>query len=74
MEFIRVKAYYQDGRFTGCEQLYIGNDQSKVLSRFHREYPEYNGCIEVAEYYNSEDPKNKEHFESCSKCGCVHYW
>lgn len=74
MEFIRIRTYGADGEFTGCEHLYFGNSQTKAIVRFRREYPEHNDCIVVAEAYNSEEQKNKEHFGACSRSGCVHYW
>ena len=85
MEFVRIRTYFTGGKFTGCEHLYLGNSQTKAIERFRREYPEHNerfrreypehnDCIVVAEAYNSEDQKNKEHFEACSRCGCVHCW
>ena len=72
MEFIRVRSYLQTGEFTGCEHLYLGNRQDIALDRFSRDYPEHKDCIIVAEYYDSEDEKNKEHFNACMRCGCVH--
>ena len=74
MEFVRIRTYFTGGKFTGCEHLYLGNSQTKAIEKFRREYPEHNECIVVAETYNSEDQKNKEHFEACSRCGCVHCW
>ncbi len=72
MEYVRLRAYYQNGKATSCEHLYIGNNQVKALEWFRNEYPEYNDCIIVAEHYDSDDPKNKEHFAVCKRCGCVH--
>ena len=74
MEFIRIRSYYQDGTFTTCEHLYVGDNQVKALEIFRKEYPAHDDCILVAEHYNSEDPTNLKHFEACSRCGCVHYW
>ena len=72
MIFQRVRSYNaENGKWTGCEQLYLGTDQVKALERFAREYQEHSKCICIAEYYDSEEPKNKEHFESCKRCGCV---
>lgn len=70
MEFVRIRSYYQDGRFTSCEHLYCGNDQVKALERFRKEYPEHDNCIVVAEHYESDE--NAEHFKACLNCGCVH--
>lgn len=72
MQYIRIRSYYQNGEFTSCEHLYFGNNQVKALERFRKEYPAHNDCILVAEAYDSDDPKNKEHFEICLRCGCVH--
>lgn len=72
MLYVRVKSYYQDGRFTGCEHLYLTDNQCKALERFHAEYPAHNDCICVAEYIDSDDPKQREYFEVCCRCGCVH--
>lgn len=74
MKYTRVRSYREhDGSFTGCEHIYA-RDQVKALEWFRREYPEHDKCILVAEDYDPEDPKNKEHFEACKRCGCVHYW
>lgn len=72
MKYVRLRSYYQDGRFTTCEHLYHGSDQVKALDWFRKEYPEHRDCIVVAESYDSDDPKNKEHFSACLRCGCVH--
>lgn len=74
MIFTRVRSYYEDGRFTTCEQLYVGSDQNKALERFRRDYPAHKDCILVAEWYDSEDVRNTEHFAACQRCGCVNYW
>ena len=75
MNMVRVTSYYQDGRFTTCEHIYAAQFQQDAIDRFKKEYPEHaKECIIVAEYYDSEDPKNAEHFEVCKRCGCVHYW
>lgn len=70
MEYVRLRSYYPDGRFTNCEHLYFGNNQVKALEWFRKEYPEHYNCIVVAEHYESEE--NKEHFSACKRCGCVH--
>ena len=72
MDYVRLTSYYQDGRFTSCEHLFLGNDQVKALEWFRKEYPAHRDCIVVAEHYDSEDPKNAEHFAACKRCGCVH--
>ena len=68
----RIKSYYPDGRFTGCEHIYMAGDSSKALARFSREYPEHGSCIVTAEEYNPDE--TPEHFSACLRCGCVHYW
>ena len=73
MIFTRVRSYYQNGKFTSCEQLYYGNNQVTALERFRNDYPEHNNCILVAETYDSDDEKNKEHFAICKRCGCVNF-
>lgn len=72
MTFTRVKSYLQTGEFTNCEHLYFGSDKQRALDRFRNEYPEHRDCIIVAEPYESDCDKNKEHFLICVKCGCVH--
>lgn len=71
MQFVRIRSYL-DGKFTGCEHLYLEDNQAKALGRFRSEYPEHEKCILVAEYYDSEKEENKAHFEACWRCGCVH--
>lgn len=72
MEYVRITSYYSDtNKWTGCEQLYFGNNQVKAIKRFRRTYPEHNQCIVVAEPYDSDNPKNREHFKACLRCGCV---
>ena len=71
MLYTRIKSYY-NGEFTGCEHLYLGNNQVKALEKFRKEYPEHNDCILIAERYDSEDERNAEHFKICLSCGCVH--
>ena len=71
-EYVRVKSYYQDGRFTSCEHLYFGNNQVKALERFRAEYPEHDSCILVAETIDADAPENREYFAVCFRCGCVH--
>ena len=70
MLYTRIKSY-NNGEFTGCEHLYLGNNHVKAMMRFKKEYPEHKNCILVAETYDSEEEKNKEHFTSCLYCGCV---
>lgn len=70
MQYIRIRSYLTDGTFTTCEHLYFGNNQSEALARFRSEYPEHDGCILVAENYNSEE--HEAHFKACLNCGCVH--
>ena len=70
MIYTRIKSY-RDGELL-AEHLYLGDSQVKAIERFRKEYPEHNDCIVVAERYDSEDEKNKEHFRICCQCGCVH--
>lgn len=70
MRYVRIRSY-MGKQFTGCEQLYPGNDQVKAIVRFREAYPEHKDCVLVAEPYNSNDPKNAEHFAACLRCGCV---
>lgn len=71
-QFIRIRSYYQNGKFTTCEHLYPGSDQARALERFRNEYPEHKECILVAEHYESNAPENAEHFKACLRCECVH--
>ena len=72
MMYVRIKSYYQSGKFTSCEHLYPGNDQVKALERFRRNYPEHNDCILVAETIDDEDPKiDEEYIHIFYRCGCV---
>lgn len=71
MEYVRIRSYY-NGKFTGCEHLYMGTNQVTALERFRKEYPEHNKCILIAEAYDSELPENKAHFAACVRCGCTH--
>lgn len=68
MLYTRIKSY-NNGKFTGCEQLYSTTNQSIALQIFRKDYPEHKECLLIAETYNSEE--NKEHFEICKACGCV---
>lgn len=70
MKYIRITSHL-NGQLL-AEHLYLTDSQVKAIERFRREYPEHKDCIVVAEDYDSEDQKNKEHFEICCRCGCVH--
>lgn len=72
MQYVRMRSYSPDGKFTACEHLYPGSDHVAALEWFRGTYPEHDKCIIVAESYESDDPKNAEHFEVCKCCGCVH--
>ena len=72
MIFTRIKSYDQNGKFTNCEHLYLGKSHTNAILKFRREYPEHDQCIVIAETYDSNDPKNKEHFNIMKKCGCIH--
>ena len=71
MIYTRIKSYH-NGKFTGCEHLYLGNNQVKALEKFRAEYPEHKDCILIAEKYDSNEERHKEHFKACLACGCVH--
>ena len=70
MKYIRITSHR--GKELLAEHLYFTDSQVKAIERFRKEYPEHKDCIVVAEDYESEDPKNKEHFRVCLNCGCVH--
>ena len=72
MMYVRIKSY-QEGSFTGCEQLYSNCcTLDEGIQKFRSEYPEHESCIVIAEHYDSTEDCNKEHFEMCKTCGCVH--
>ena len=71
MMYVRIKSYYQDGKFTFCEQLYVGDNQVKALEKFRKEYPAHKDCILVAETIDGDDPKNEEYIRICRSCGCI---
>lgn len=71
MKYVRIRSYH-NSEFTGCEHLYMGNNQVEALARFCKEYPEHDNCILIAEYFDSEKPENKPIFEAFVRCGCVH--
>lgn len=74
MKYVRIKSYYQDGKFTGCEHAYIGDDKVKALERFNHDYPEHNKCIPVAETIDDEDAEWLDWFRIARTCGCVHFF
>lgn len=70
IKLYRIKSYYPDGRFTGCEHIYTAGNSSEALARFRGAYPEHDSCIVTAQEYDpAESP---EHFAACLRCGCVH--
>ena len=69
MKYVRVRSYHND-KYTGCDHLYLGNNQAEALERFRKEYPEHDECILIAEYFDSEE--HKELFTAFLNCGCVH--
>ena len=71
MKYVRIKSYLNN-QFTGCEHLYLGNSHVEALNKFRKEYPEHGECILIAETIDSEEPKYKEYFQTCLRCGCVH--
>ena len=61
--YVRIKSYYEDGQFTGCEHLYSNcATLDEGIQKFRSEYPEHESCIVIA-----------EHYEICKACGCVHW-
>lgn len=70
MKYIRITSYR--GKELLAEHLYLTDSQVKAIERFRKEYPEHADCVVVAQDYESDDPKNKEHFRACLNCGCVH--
>lgn len=71
MEYTRIRSYYDNGQFTGCEHIYA-RDQQKAIEWFRKDYPAHKMCLLVAEAYDPED--DPAHFEACKACGCVHYY
>ena len=73
MMYVRIKSYYEDGHFTGCEHLYSNcATLDEGIQKFRAEYPEHDRCLVTAEHYDSTEERYKEHFEICKACGCVH--
>ncbi len=73
MMYVRIKSYDESGAFTGCEHLYSNcSTLNDGIQRFRDEYPEHEQCLIIAEYYDATEECNKEHFEICKACGCVH--
>ena len=70
MKFIRITSHRE--RELLAEHLYLTDSHVKAIERFRKEYPEHKDCIVIAEDYDSDDPKNEEHFRICMNCGCVH--
>lgn len=71
MIYTRIKSYH-NGEFTTCEHLYLGENTVEALEKFRAEYPEHYKCVLIAERYDSEAEKNREHFKACLNCGCIH--
>ena len=72
MMYVRIKSY-KEGTFTGCEQMYSNcATLDEGIQKFSSEYPEHESCLVIAEHYDSTEDCNKEHFETCKACGCVH--
>lgn len=71
MIYTRVRSY-NDGEFTTAEHLYLGDNHTKAIIQFRKEYPEHSNCVVMAETFDGEKPENKELFEICLRCGCVH--
>ena len=72
-KFTRIKSYFRDGSFTGCEHVYA-RSQGIALEMFRKEYPEHKDCILIAETIEEDMDNQSEWFKACQKAGCVHYW
>ena len=70
MKYVRITSH-KDGKLL-AEHLYLTDSHTKAIERFRKEYPSHKDCIVVAENYDSEEEKNKEHFKACLRCECVH--
>lgn len=74
MMYVRIRSY-KDGKLC-AEHLYIkSGTRQTAVERFKRDMPEQSNCeLIIADDYDSEDPKNAEHFKACRDCGCVHFF
>lgn len=73
MMYVRIRSYHNNSLC--AEHLYVKSGTTQdAIDRFLRDMPEQKVCILVAEDYDSEDPKNAEHFRICGECGCVHFF
>lgn len=74
MKFTRIVSRSHGEYLT--EHLYIQRgvptDKVDAFKRFLNEYPEHRNCDLTIENYDSEN--NPDHYNSCSRCGCVHFW
>ena len=76
MMYVRIRSYksYEKSSLA-AEHLYVKTGTLQdAIDRFLHDMPEQKQCIIVAEDYDSEDPKNEEHFRVCKECGCAHFW
>ena len=72
MMYVRVKCY-NEGLFTGCDELYSGcTTMDDGIQKFRKQHPEHENCLVIAEWYDAEEPCNKEHFAMTQACGCVY--
>lgn len=71
---IRIKSYYRNGQFTGCEHVYFASNQAKALERFIKEYPEHSECIRIAETVQEDLDNPSDWLKAVSNCGCLHLW
>lgn len=71
MTYIRIKSYYKNGTFTGCEHLYTCDDYRKAEERFYREYPTHRNCWLEVSFIKDDDPEWAEYIKVCYRCGVV---
>lgn len=75
MIFTRIRSYYSENfnterKFTGCEQICVGNDKAKALERFLHYYPSHRDCVQVIELIDGDDERYKEYIDACFSTGC----
>lgn len=73
MIYVRIRSYKEGSLM--AEHLYLKTGtQQDAIDHFRKDMPEHKDCILVAEDYESTAPENKEHFNICRECGCVHFF
>ena len=72
MTYIRIRSYYLDGTFTGCEHLYMTDSFRVASERFLREYPEHKNCSLEISFVHDDIPEEKEYIDVCRRCGVIH--